>query len=133
MTGITTTDGDIIIANMAFKNADVNRGSSLQLGLFTNASGLSKATVLASITEPTGGSYARKTLADASWTNTNGVATYAIQTFTASAAYTGSVYGYFIATTGTAPKLLAYEIDPVGPYTILTNDTYDITPSITIS
>lgn len=133
MAGVWATEGKQVAANLVFIHADVNRGTTIQLGLFTNASGLSAASVLSAITEPTGASYSRISLADASWTVTAGLATYAAQTFTASVAITGTIYGYFLATTGTAPKLLAYEINTVaGPIAMNVNDTYTITPSIQV-
>lgn len=134
MPGLIPNDGENLIANMIFKNADANRGASLQLGLFTNATGVDETLALASVTEPTGGTYARKTLTDASWTVTGDIASYALQTFTATgSAFTGSISGYFIATTGTTPKLLAIEIDAAGPYTMAQNDAYDVTPNITVA
>lgn len=133
MTGITTNDGETLIANMILKGADANRGASLQLGLFTNSS-VSETTALGSITEPTGGTYARKTLTDASWSVTGDVGSYATQTFTATGSgYTGTIYGYFIATTGATPKLLALEVDPSGSFTMAINDTYAVTPTITFA
>ena len=133
MAGIVPNDGENLIANLIFKNADANRGTDLQLGLFTNTS-LSETSALADITEPTGGSYARITLTDGSWSVTGDTASYALQTFTATGgAYTGSIYGYFIATTGSVPKLLAFEVDSSGPYTMAENDSYDITPNITVA
>lgn len=133
MAGVVPNDGETLIANLIFKGADANRGGSLQLGLFTNSS-LSETTALGDITEPSGGSYARKTLTDASWTVTGDTASYAQQTFTPSGSdYTGSVRGYFIATTGTTPKLLAYEVDTGGPYTLLNGDNYKVTPNITVA
>jgi len=133
MAGLIPNDGENLVANMIFKNADANRGTSLQLGLFTNTT-VSETTNLGAITEPTGGSYARKTLTDSSWTVTADLASYALQTFTATgSAYTGSVYGYFVATTGTTPKLLVLELDPLGPYNLLQNDAYDVTLNITVS
>lgn len=133
MAGFIPNEGETLIANLIFKNADVNRGTGLDLGLFTNAA-VTEATVIGDITEPTGGSYARKTLTDASWTVTGDVASYAKQTFTATgSAYTGSIYGYFIVTKGTAPKLLALEVDPNGPYTMAQNDSYDVTPNLTVA
>ena len=133
MPGNIPAEGENLIANLVYKNADANRGSSLQLGLFTNAS-VSNSTGLAAITEPTGGGYARKTLTDANWTILANVAAYALQTFTATGtAMTGSIYGYFIATTGTVPKLLAYEVDASGPYTLAMGDSYDVTPSLSNS
>lgn len=132
MAGIIPDEGETLIANLVLKGGDANRGSSLQLGLFTNTS-VSETTTLASLTEPTGGSYARKTLVDANWTLAAGQATYAQQTFQPTGTdYAQPVYGYFIATTGTVPKLLAIELDSNGPYTISTSSVYDITPKITL-
>ncbi len=117
------------MADLVFKGSNADRGSTLELGLFTNSVNLAalKALPLTSITEPTGGGYARKALTDASWVNTAGVVTYPLQTFTvASGGYTGQVYGYFIATTGTTPRLLTIEVDPAGPYTLNAGDPYNI-------
>lgn len=126
MAGFTPNEGEHLVANLVYKNADVDRGTGLELGLFTNSS-VDETITEATITEPTGGSYARKTLTDGSWTVTNDTATYAQQTFTAGAGgYTGSVYGYFIATTGTTPRILHIEVDASGPYTMNENDTYDV-------
>jgi hypothetical protein len=133
MAGLLPNEGEHLVANMIFKNADVDRGTSLQLGLFTNTVA-TETNNMAGITEPTGGSYARITLTDANWTITNDLAAYATQTFTATgSAYTGSIYGYFIATTGTTPRLLVMELDAAGPYTMAENATYAITPNITIA
>jgi hypothetical protein len=105
----------------------------LELGLFTNTTAPETITE-ATLTEPTGGSYARKALTDASWTVTNDTAAYAAQTFTATgSAYAGSIYGYFIATTGTTPRIIAIEVDNAGPYTMAQNDTYTITPTVTVA
>lgn len=135
MAGLLTTESENLTGNMLFKNADVDRGTSLQIGLFTNSATPDNTWTLATITEPTGGSYARITLTDASWTVAASVASYAAQVFTATgSAMTGSIYGYFIATTGTTPRLLWVERDTYAsvPYTLAQNDTYTITPSITI-
>jgi len=133
MAGVWVTEGKQVAANLVFIHADANRGTTLSLGLFTNSSGLSSASVLSNITEAAGASYARIPLADASWSVTGGVATYAQQTFTATVAITGTIYGYFICTTGSVPKLLAYEINTAaGPVTMVIGDTYKITPSITV-
>jgi len=126
MAGFTPDEGENFLGNFIYKNVSTDRGTNLQLGLFTNSS-VNETTTLSAITEPTGGSYARKTLTDASWTVTNDTSTYAAQTFTAgSGGYTGSVRGYFTATTGTTPKLLHIEVDAAGPYTLAENDTYTI-------
>lgn len=132
MTGLIPDEGEVLIANLIFKGGDANRGTSLQLGLMINTS-VSETTVLADIVEPTGGTYARKTLADASWSVSGGFCTYALQTFQpVGSAYAQPITGYFIATTGTTPKLLAVEIDANGPYTIDTSNQYDITPKFSL-
>jgi len=132
MSGILPTEGENLVAQMIFKNTSVDRGTSTQLVLFTNSS-ITSAITASALTEPTGGSYARKSLADASWTITGAVASYSPQVFTGSgSAMVGSIKGYAIITTGTTPRILSIEVDPAGPYTINQNDTYTITPIVTI-
>lgn len=132
MAGLLPTEGEIVIANLLFAGSSADRGASLELGLFTNSS-ISNSITHASITEPTGGDYARKSLANASWTP-GSTSTYAKQTFSPTGtAYTGAVYGYFICTTGTNKRIIAIELDPNGPFSLNVSDTYDVTPSITIS
>lgn len=132
MAGFLPDEGENFIANLILKKTDTDRGTGLDLGLFTNSS-VSEATTEASLTEPTGTGYARKTLADGSWTVTGDTGAYAQQTFTAGGDWTGDVYGYFIATKGTTPRIIAIEVDPNGPYTIKENDTYKVTPNITVA
>ena len=134
MAGIWVTEGKQVAANLILNHVDANRGTSISLGLFTNASGLSAASTLASITAPSGGGYAAISLTDGSWTIVNGLATYATQTFTATTpGYTGTVYGYYLFTTGTTPKLLAYEINSVyGPMVMSTGSNYLVAPSIPV-
>jgi hypothetical protein len=136
MAGVLTNEGKHLLAEVIHQRTHVDRDADLKLGLFTNASGLSAASALANITVPTGTGYASKTLTDASWSVTLGVASYAQQTFTGGAGgWSGAVYGYYIYTiaAGGTARLLYYEIDASGPYTINENDTYKITPGITIS
>lgn len=132
MAGIIPAEGKTLLVNLALKGGDANRGTSLELGLMINTS-VSASTTLADIIEPTGGTYARKTLADASWNYSGGFVTYAKQTFQPSGtAYAQPIAGYFIATTGTTPKLLVVEVDASGPYTIGTDSLYDVTPKIQV-
>jgi hypothetical protein len=133
MAGIITTEGATLQGDLLFKNADADRGTNLQLGLFTNTTAPASLTI-ATITEPTGTGYARIELTDANWTVTAGVATYAAQVFTGGAGgWTGDIHGYFICTHGTTHRIIAIEIDPSGHFSIAENDTYTITPSVTIS
>lgn len=134
MAGLLPNEGETLVGNLVFKNADVDRGTNLELLLFTNSTGVDETITAATLTEPTGGGYARKTLTDGSWTVTGDTASYAQQTFTvAGTDYSANVYGYAIVTTGTTPRIVAVEIDPNGPYTMTVGDTYDITPNITIA
>jgi len=135
MAGFTPNEGETIIANVIHKRIHVDRDADLELGLFTNAAADETLTE-ATVTQPTGTGYARITLTDASWNVTGDVASYAQQTFTGGAGgWTGSVYGYFVATkaAGGTKRLVYVEIDAAGPYTINENDTYKITPNITIA
>ena|SRR3990167_3860404 len=134
MAGFTPNEGETLIANVIHKRTHVDRDADLELGLFTNV-GADETLTHAAVTEPTGTGYGRITLTDASWSVTNDVASYAQQTFTGGAGgWTGSIKGYFIATkaAGGTKRLVYVEIDGNGPYTINANDTYKITPSITV-
>lgn len=129
--GFLPDEGETINANLVFKNTDVDRGTNIDLGLFTNVAPGETITE-ATITEPTGTGYAKIVLTDASWTVTADTAAYALQTFTAGAGgWTGSVQGYYLASKGTTPRLVGIEVDGNGPYTFAENDTYDITANIT--
>lgn len=134
MAGILPNEGETFIATMVIKNTATDRGTNLQLVLFTNSS-IGETITAATLTQPTNaGDYAAKTLTDGSWTVTNDTATYATQTFTATgASFSAPVYGYAILTTGTTPRILAIEADPNGPYTLQANDTYTITPTIKVA
>lgn len=129
--GFTPDEGETLNGEVMYQRTHVDRAATLELGLFTNVSPTETITE-ATITEPTGTGYARIVLADASWSVTGGVASYAQQTFTGGAGgWAGSIQGYFIASVGVVQRLLVVEIDASGPYTISENDTYKITPQIT--
>lgn len=133
MAGFIPTEGLQLRANVVWKRVLTDRDATLELGLFTNsAPGMS--ITEGTITEPTGTGYARKTLADASWSGpTAGVVAFAEQEFEAgSGGWSGSIQGYFIAwvTSGGTQRILAIEVDPNGPYTLNEGDTYRITPNI---
>ncbi len=135
MAGFVPNEGEAAIADIVCKRSLTDRDADLELGLFTNAAA-GETTTHAAITEPTGTGYARITLTDASWTGAADARAYAKQTFTGGAGgWTGSVYGYFIATkaAGGTKRVLFMEIDPSGPYTIAANDTYDVTPNVTFA
>lgn len=135
MAGFTPNESETLIANIIHKRLLTDRDADLELGLFTNAAPGETITE-ATITEPTGTGYARKTLTDASWDVTGDLASYAQQVFTGGAGgWSGSVQGYFIATkaSGGTPRLLYVEVDSNGPYTINEDDTYSITPNVTVA
>jgi len=133
MAGFTPNEGETLIANLIFANADVDRGTNLELLLFTDTSPGETITA-ATLTEPTGTGYSRIALTDGSWTVTGDTASYPLQTFTTGAGgWTGTVQGYAIVSTGSTPRIVTIEVDPSGPYTFNENDTYDVTPNITIA
>lgn len=133
MAGFTPDEGEQLIGQVIHLRTHADRAVDMQLGLFTNVAPAETITE-ATLTEPTGTGYARIVLTDATWIITAGVASYAEQTFTAGAGgWTGSVQGYFIASNGTIQRAFYVEVDGNGPYTFSENDTYKITPNITIS
>lgn len=133
MAGFLPDEGEALMGNLVFKNADVDRGTNLDLLLFTNVAPGETITE-ATLTEPTGTGYARITLTDASWTGAADTRSYAQQTFTGGAGgWTGSIQGYAIVSKGTTARILAIEVDGNGPYTINENDTYKITPNVTFA
>ena len=129
MAGFVPDEGEALIANLVYKNADVDRGTGLELLLFTNVAP-SETITEAALVEPVGTGYARIQLADGSWTGAADSRAYAQQTFTAGAGgWTGSIQGYAIVTKGTTSRILAIEVDPSAPYVMSENDTYKITPN----
>ena len=134
MAGFLPNEGEAFVADFVIKNVTTDRGTDLHLGLFTNSTGVDETITAAALTQPTGTGYAQKVLTDASWTGSADARTYPVQTFTGGAGgWTGSIYGYYIITKGATPRILAIEIDTNGPYTIAENDTYAITPTITLA
>ena len=139
--GKVPNEAELLIAKSIFNPAaaTTDRGSSLQLLLFTNT-GLTDTSVYADLTEPSTGGYARITLTDASWsfavdtgTGVTGcIASYATQTFTPSGASWSDIYGAAIVTTGTAPKILAFMIDTTVPVIVADGKGYPVTLSIPV-
>jgi len=133
MAGILPNEGEAMVADLVMKNVTTDRGTNLDLILFTNTTAPETITA-ATLTQPTGTGYAAITLTDASWTGSADARSYAQQTFTGGAGgWTGSIYGYAIVSKGTTPRIIAIEVDASGPYTINESDTYKITPTITLS
>jgi len=133
MAGFTPNEGEQLFANIIFRNTDVDRGTDSELVLFTNVTPTETITA-ATLTEPTGTDYARINLTDASWSVTGDTASYALQTFTAGVGgWTGNVQGYAIVSKGTTPRIMVIEVDSAGPYVFNENDTYAVTPNITVA
>lgn len=134
MAGFTPDEGETLIGQLIHQRTHADRDANLVLGLMTDAAPAETITY-ATIGKPTGTGYAEIALTDASWGVTGGVASYAQQTFTGGAGgWSPAVTGYYIATqsAGGTRRLLYVEVDASGPYTINENDTYAITPQITI-
>jgi hypothetical protein len=133
MAGFVPNEGEAAIGQLTYGRVTTDYGTDMELGLFTNVAPGETITE-ATLTEPTGTGYARKTLTDASWTGAADVRSYAQQVFTGGAGgWTGSIQGYFIVTNGATQRITAIEVDASGPYTIGEGDTYSITPNNTTS
>lgn len=130
---IFTNEGEALFAAMLFKNDATLRPANLELLLFTNTS-ISETTTYAQLTEPTGGSYARKTLIDANWTVNSGVFSYPQQTFTPVATgYTGNIQGAAIVTKGASPKVLFMVTDPSAPVNLTAGTPYIVAVNVACS
>lgn len=127
-------EGENRVAGILFGSTAVD--ATLYMGLYTSpTTEPAETAVVADLTEPSGGGYARIALTRGTWSVTASAAAYAQQTFTASGGAWGNVYGYFINTdsSGTAGKLLAVEHFSDGPYSIGDGDSIKISPTVTIS
>lgn len=132
MAGKLVDQGENKVATVFFNNT--GGLANMYLGLYTNATEPAETATLASLTEITGGGYARKTLAAASWTVTADVAQFAEQSFTASGGSWTGVYGYFLATTIDGTGLLLFvETMPNTPYNVPDGGSVRVTPKVTIA
>ena len=133
MVGFLPDEGEAMIASQVMMNVTTDRGTDLDILLFTNVAPGETITE-ATLTEPTGTGYARQTLTDASWTGAADARAYAQITFTGGAGgWTGAIQGYAIVSKGTTARIVAIEVDAGGTYTLAENDTYKITPNITVA
>ena len=134
MPGFIPDEGETLLARVIHLRTHVDRDADFELGLFTNV-GVGETITEATITEPTGAGYARITLTDASWSISGRESQYTQQTFTGGAGgWTGAVQGYFVCTksAGGTKRIVYIEVDPNGPYSIVENDTYKVTPFDTV-
>ena len=124
--------GENRIANIIFGSTAVD--ATLYLGLYTNTTEPAEAGLLADITVPSGGAYAAIALTRGSWVVTADTAAYAQQTFTATGADWGNVYGYYIATSSDlSGTLLFVEQFSDGPYAVTDGASVKVTPSISVA
>ena len=66
MAGFRPDEGETVSLNILLKKILTDRDADLEIGLFTNSSPGETITE-ATLTEPSTGGYARKTLTDANW------------------------------------------------------------------
>jgi hypothetical protein len=125
--------GENRVVDILFDDQAVD--ATLYLGLYTDTAEPAETAVDSDLTEPSGGAYARATLTRGTWVVTNSAAAYAQQTFTATGAAWGNVYGYSISTASSSTTagsvLMAVEQFSDGPYNIGDGDSIKITPTIT--
>ena len=126
--------GENRVANILFGSTAVD--ATLYMGIYTSpTTEPGETAVVADLTEPSTGGYARQTLTRGSWTVSGSAASYAQQTFSASGASWGACYGYFVCTSsaGTAGVLLYVEQFANGPYSIGDGDSVKVTPSVSVA
>lgn len=132
MAGKLVDQGENKVATVFFNNT--GGLANIYLGLYTNTTEPAETATLASITEVSGGGYARKTLAASGWVVTADIAQFAEQIFTASGASWLNVYGYFLATSIDGTGLLLFvETMPNTPYNVPDGGQVKVTPKVTIS
>ena len=132
MAGLIPDEGETVLLTQLLKRISTDRDADLELGLFNTANpveGITEAT----ISEPSGFGYARKTLTDALWTVTGDDGSFAQQTFTPSGGDWTDVRGYFLATQGSTPRIVFIELDATGPHTIFDGNNYNIDLDIDIA
>lgn len=127
-------EGENWLLDVAFKKG-TSPPTNLYLGLYTNTTEPAEGASLASLTEPSGGGYARIAIAcGGDLTLSNDQVTAAQKIFAASGAAWGNVYGYFIATSNDGSgKLLAVEQFSDGPYNVVDGGSVKVTAKLIAS
>lgn len=126
MAGILPNEGEALIADLV-----INQAEGLDLILITNAT-IDETTTGASLTQPSGAGYAPVQLSAGSWTGAADSRSYPKVTFTATGVWTGGVTGHAVVTRSTN-KIMGIDLEGGGPYTFAADDTFDVTPTITLS
>lgn len=132
MTLLVQNNGEIVALSYLVNKVTTTR--DLIYKLFSNNITPAETDTAATYTETSGGGYASKTLAGASWTVTGGAPTnaaFAAQTWTFSGAVggTGIIYGYFVIRATDVDIVLAETFSPFTPAT--SGDNIVLTPQIT--
>ena len=135
--GFMHNEGRLITLLLLAGQTASDRGTNLELRLFTACAGTRSATTTkGSFTEPTGGGYAAIQLPPSSLSVAGVVLTPNVaQIFTANASgYSGGqVLGYFICTTGATPRVVTSELFDAGPYTMGPLATLTIWPQLNLN
>ncbi|MFA5381965.1 MAG: hypothetical protein WC356_02280 [Candidatus Micrarchaeia archaeon] len=131
MPGQWQDEGGNRILNILFGAQAVD--TTLYLGLHMDAVPPLVSVALADLTEPTTGGYARIALTRGVWDINGSQADYAVQTFQASGADFGLIYGSFICTslTGTTGILLSLDY-LYSPIYVVNGKGIQIVPTITV-
>ena len=127
-------EGENWLLDVAFKK-NTTPPTNLYLGLYTNTTEPAENATLASLTEPSGGGYARIAIVCGDdWTLVADQITAAQKIFAATGAAWGNVYGYFIATSSDGSgKLLAVEQFSDGPYNVVDGGSVKVTAKLVCS
>lgn len=126
MAGITPDEGQDYIAEALYPQT--TSLTSYTIGLFTNVTDdLTQTSEWADVTQPTGGGYSETSLTAGSWSvASGGVATYPTVSWIATDSWDAAVYGYYIRTEETTPRILHFEYRPDGSQSMNEDDIYSV-------
>ena len=121
-------EGETLLLEQTLQRDNTDRDANLQVALFTNSSLTLETATEAALTEPSGGSYARQSLTDASWSVTDDTGSYVNIDFTPSGASWSNVYGVALVTqaSGGTPRILSIIADQDAPVTVADGETYRV-------
>ena len=124
--GVTTDEGAQLLFERAYNGSSPDWGANLLLGLFKNTSGLSSTSVLADVVPITGGNYAPVVLPDNEWVAAGSILSRAQVLVSATGTPFDGVYGSYIFSTGTTPRLVHFIVSALAPVAVAAGESYPV-------